>query len=146
MRFSNKDNKVISHLVRSHMKVILTAVHHDNYGKRALGRFFHNHKGFLLNLKQLAEADIKSAGVHSKEDLVKLDVFFNELYKHVLSIGIMGDESFKLAITGKDIMDILGIQGEVVGMYKKNLEKLVLRGVYPNKREDLLKVLKNMAG
>ena len=146
MRFSKKDKRIISHLVGSHMKVILAAVHQNNYGKRALGRFFQRHKGFLLNLKQLAEADIKGAGVHSKQDLEKLDDFFNELYKHVLSIGIMGDESFRLAITGRDIMDVLGIQGQVVGMYKKNMEKLVLRGVYPNTREALLKVLKKMAG
>ena len=146
MRFSNKDKRLILHLVRNHMKVILAAVHQNNYGKRALGRFFHKHKGFLLKLKQLAEADIKGAGVHSKADLEKLDVFFNELYKHALGIGIMGDESFRLAITGKDIMDVLGIKGEVIGMYKKNLEKLVLKGVFPNKREALLKVLKKMAG
>ena len=147
MRFSNKDKNVILHLVRNHMQVILTSIHHNNYGKRALGRFFLKHKGFLKKIKTLAEADIKGAGVHSKSDLEKLDLFFEELYKHIISVGIMGEEKFKLAISGYDIMDILGVKSSyTIGAVKRTLEKYVLEGRLKNTKEALSATLKKLAG
>jgi len=147
MKFSNKDKKAILHLVRNHMKVILTAVHHNNYGKRALGRFFNKHQGYLTKIKKLAEADILGAGVHSKTDLEKLERFFEELYKHIMEIGILGESEFKLALSGLEIMDIMGIKsGRTVGVVKETLKKYVLAGRIKNTKEALSAALKKIAG
>ena len=59
----------------------------------------------------------------------------------------MGEDEFKLALGGYEIMDILGFKsGKTIGAVKRTLEKYVLNGMLKNTKEALTAALKKLAG
>ena len=138
MKIGEENAKFIGKLIRYHLRPHLLAK--ENPTDSALRRFIKEIGKDMKALFTLAKADITSKNeVKVKRAIEKLE----NLEKRIKEINKKDRlSSFKLAIDGFVIMDILGLKpGKEVGFVKSYLESLVLDGKIPNKKRYLKKYL-----
>ncbi|HRR95475.1 MAG TPA: HD domain-containing protein [Candidatus Ratteibacteria bacterium] len=139
MKISDENAKFIGKLIRFHLRPHLLAK--ENPTDSALRRFIKEVGKDIKALFTLAKADITSKNeIKVKKAIEKLE----KLEERIKEINKKDKlSSFKLAIDGFVIMDILTIkQGKEVGFVKNYLENLVLDGILPNKKTYLKRYLK----
>jgi len=139
MKIGEENAKFIGKLIRYHLRPHLLAK--ENPTDSALRRFIKEIGKEMKPLFTLAKADITSKNeVKVKRAIEKLE----KLEKRVKEINKKDRlSSFKLAIDGFVIMEVLGLkQGKKVGFVKNYLELLVLDGQIPNRKKYLKNYLK----
>lgn len=145
LKLSNDDKKYVVHIVEHHMDLLnlMNSFNDKNIPSgRAIRTFMSKNEGYEYDLIEFARADITATGFPRTEDHRKLDIIKSLIRDEKAR---MGEKPFKLQITGKDVMDILGIkEGVAVGKTLSMLKDKVIEGSVENKREDLLRSLKAM--
>jgi len=139
LKINEENTKFIGKLIRYHLRPHLLAK--ENPTDNALRRFIREIGKDMKALFTLAKADLTSRNpLKVKRALEKLE----NLEKRIKEINRKDKLStFKLAINGFVIMDILGIpQGKQIGYVKKYLENLVIERKIRNKKRELVKFLK----
>ncbi|MCM8825874.1 MAG: HD domain-containing protein, partial [Candidatus Omnitrophica bacterium] len=139
LKVSQKDAEKVTSLIRYHLRPHLLAK--ENPTDNALARFIREVGTNLKALFIIAQSDITSKNEkkvkQAREKIIALYERIKDLNRK------MKLAKFKLAITGFDIMEILGIEpGKKVGIIKKHLEELVLSGIIQNKKTELKKYIK----
>ncbi len=140
-RFNIPDEKkrFIGRMIRFHLRPHLLAK--ENPTDNALRRFIREMGKDIMPLFILAKSDLTSHNPgRVKTALDKL----NALENRVREINRKDKlTSFKLALDGYAIMEILGVpSGRIIGQVKDALEELVLDGVLKNRKTALKKYLK----
>ncbi|MCM8763885.1 MAG: CCA tRNA nucleotidyltransferase [Candidatus Omnitrophica bacterium] len=139
LKVSQKEAETVAILIRYHLRPHLLAK--ENPTDNALARFIREVGTNLKPLFIIAQSDITSKNEKKVKQAREKIVLLYERIKNLNKK--MKLAKFRLAITGFDIMNILGIgQGKQVGIIKKNLEEMVLSGIIPNKKTKLKKYLK----
>jgi poly(A) polymerase len=139
LKIGEEKARFIGKLIRYHLRPHLLAK--ENPSDNALRRFIREIGRDMQPLFILAKADLTSRNpLKVKKALERLE----NLEKRIKEINKRDRIStFKLAIDGFIIMDILGIpQGKQVGNVKKYLENLVIGGKIRNKKRELVRFLK----
>ncbi len=138
-KISEENTKFICLLIRYHLRPHLLAK--ENPTDSALRRFIKETGKNIKSLFILAKADITSSSITRVARAVEqLDI----LQKRMEEINRKDKlTSFRLAIDGYKIMEILGLQpGRHVGLVKDYLENRVVDGLLKNKKRVLIKELK----
>lgn len=147
LKLSNEDKKYITHMVQHHMDLLhlMNEVKPEINKKpstKALRTFMNKNEGYENDLIEFAHADIEATGYPRQDDHRKLDIIQTLIRDEKAK---MGEKPFKLQISGKDVMDALGIkEGMEVGKALSALKDKVIEGSIENKREDLLRSLKDL--
>lgn len=141
LKISQKDAEIVYHLVKYHLRPHLLAK--ENPTDNAIARFIREIGSNIKALFIIAQADITSK---NEKKVKQAREKILSLYERIKNINKkMRLARFKLAISGFDIMDILGIKpGRHVGIIKKKLEDMVLNGTIQNKKRELKKYLKSV--
>jgi len=136
-------NKFIGRLIRFHLRPHLLAK--ENPTDNALRRFIRELGKDLRPLFALAKADLTSHNpARVKTALEKLTILENRV-KEINRTDKL--TSFRLALDGYAIMELLGIKpGKKVGEAKKALEGMVIDGIIKNRKRDLSKYIKEKGG
>ena len=139
LKIGEKETEFIKKMIRYHLRPHLLAK--ENPTDRGIRRFIKEVGKDMKSLFILARADLTSQNPQRvREALERLD----NLEKRIKEVNKRDKiSSFKLAINGFDIMEILDLKpGKIVGQVKKYLENMVLEGNLPNKKRKLKKFLK----
>ena len=141
LNIPEEKNRFIGRMIRYHLRPHLLAK--ENPTDNALRRFIREMGKDIKPLFTLAKADLTSHNpARVKNALEKLTALENRIKEINKKDKI---SSFKLAIDGYAIMEILGIpEGKKVGEIKKNLEDMVLDGTLKNRKRDLKRYLKTL--
>ena len=138
LKIGSEETRFVGRLIRFHLRPHLLAK--EGPTDKGLRRFIREIGKGMKSLFCLAKADLTSQNpLRVKKALEKL----NDLEKRVKEINKRDKiSSFKLAIDGFTIMEVLGIDsGKPVGYVKKYLENLIIDGVLNNKKRELKKYL-----
>lgn len=141
LKISQKDAEIVRILIKYHLRPHLLAK--ENPTDNALARFIREIGSNMNALFIIAQADITSK--NEKKVKQAREKILN-LYERIRFLNKkMKLAKFKLAISGFDIMEIIGINpGKEVGIIKKKLEEMVLSGAIQNKKKELKKYLRGV--
>jgi poly(A) polymerase len=129
LRFSNAEVDQVVRLVRLHLRPVFYS---SDWQDGAVRRLARDADGLLERLLALGRADIAASRY---PDIGKLD----ELEARLRKVLEERPSRMRLAISGRDIMDVLGLQpGPQVGRIKAEIEERVLEGTLPPDRAALL--------
>jgi uncharacterized domain HDIG len=139
LKINEENSKFIGKLIRYHLRPHLLAK--ENPSDNALRRFIREIGKDMKALFTLAKADLTSRNPLKVRKAIER---IENLEKRIKEINKKDKLStFKLAVNGFVIMNILGIpEGRQVGYIKKYLENLVIEGKIRNKKRELMKFLK----
>lgn len=134
LKFSNDDIKHITNLVKNH-HLFHNTIDDVKITDKALRRIIREHGSELQDIETMTRADILSDNPNAKQEIVKLDSFLTRLKQIQTESPQL--ETFKLAITGHDIM-AMGYKDKEIGDMKIKIEQMVIDGELPNDRLILL--------
>lgn len=142
LKIGEENTKFIQRLIRNHLRPHLLAK--ENPTDRALRRFIREIGKDMKGLFLLAKSDLTSKNeLRVKEALLRLENLENRI-KEINRKDKLS--SFKLAINGFDIMEILKIPpSKKVGVIKEYIEGLVVEKQLPNKKRFLRNFIKENA-
>ncbi|MCM8771641.1 MAG: CCA tRNA nucleotidyltransferase [Candidatus Omnitrophica bacterium] len=138
LKIGEENSRFIGKLIRFHLRPHLLAK--ENPTDSAIRRFIREVGKDMKALFIIAKSDLTSRNPQKiKEALTRL-AKLEERIKEINKKDKLS--SFKLAINGFDIMEILKIpQGKKVGIIKEHLENLVVENKLPNKKKILKKYI-----
>lgn len=138
LKIGEENAKFIGRLVRFHLRPHLLAK--ENPTDTALRRFIREVGKDMKPLFILAKSDLTSRNPKKVKEALERIEKLEERIKEINRKDKLS--SFKLAVNGFDIMEILKIpSGKKVGVIKEHLENLVIDNKLPNKKRILRKYI-----
>lgn len=138
LKLSNKQRRYIMFLVEHHMDAFNYI---NNMSKRGNRRYLSKIKNlsWLGDLRCLILADVQASGYNKENELNKINLWFDALYKIINSKEPVSKKD--LMVNGYDLMK-LNIKPKEIGKIKSILLDIILDNPKLNTKEELIKIVK----
>lgn len=137
LKFSNTEIRYVRKVVKNHHRVLNLI--NSKYSDKAIRRLLVEYADIYNDLILFAEADVKSAGVHTRGDLIKIGKLKTDIKRVKTKLVKETGESFTLAVNGNDIIKILKLKkgGKIVGIILKDIKDQVIDQKIKNNKQVL---------